>query len=61
MTMSPLSSTAASSPTVSPAIAAGTMIQAARGAVSLFANSASERAPVAPSLSSCAIAASLTS
>ena len=42
-------------------IAAGTMIQAARGVFSLAANSASVRAPVAPSLSSCAITASLTS
>ena len=61
MTMSPGAKCAAMSFTVAAASAAGTMTHAVRGAVSSAANSSSERAPTAPSLSSCTIAASLTS
>ena len=52
MMMSPSANRAASSSTVSPVKAAGTMTHAARGAVSLATKSSSEVAPVAPSPSS---------
>ncbi len=51
----------ASSFAVSPAYAAGTMIQAARGSVSLEANSSSEYAPVAPAVSISFTTSALTS
>ncbi len=61
MMTSPASKCSASAATVSPVIPAGTITQAARGAVSFAANSASVAAPVAPSASSVFTAAAFTS
>ena len=61
MMMSPRCIFSASSVTVWPVKAAGTMTQAALGAVSLATNSSSEEAPVAPSPASSFTAAGLTS
>ena len=61
MMMSPGSIFLASSITVSPVNAAGTITHAARGLLSLARNSSSVSPPVAPSPSSSVIASLLTS